>query len=151
TGKTQGPVVPITRGNRELGFVGGPQISPNGEWIVAVSGGAHEDIVVTRADGTSLLQLTDDEFRDRYPKWSPDSRRIAFSSNRSGSYEIYTVNRDGTGLQQMTDLKQTLIMLDWSPDGKYLIGGSSSAGVRIFDADGSRTDHTSEFLTPRPG
>jgi TolB protein len=35
--------------------------------------------------------------------WSPDGKKIAFVSNRTGTYQIYTMDADGTGVRQLTD------------------------------------------------
>jgi Tol biopolymer transport system component len=56
-------------------------VSPNGEWIVYRTVGARTDIYVIRADGSDERQLTDDAAVDFYPRWSPDSTRLAFYSN----------------------------------------------------------------------
>ena len=58
-----------------------------------------------RVDGTRLRQLTHarggtvDNGAD---SWSPDGTKIAFASNRSGTYEIYTMNVDGSGVEEVT-------------------------------------------------
>jgi Tol biopolymer transport system component len=113
--KVQGTPVAITTGNRTVGIFGGPQISPDGQLIAYVMGGAQEDLYIMRSDGSSPVQLTNDAFRDRYPMWAPDSKRIAFTSNRSGTYALYTINRDGSGLLKMAD---SGVITGWSPDGK---------------------------------
>lgn len=79
---------------------------------------------------TGLFRLTSDPGIDRDPTWAPDASRIAFTSDRTGTFEIYSLNVDGTGLAQLTDDgefgldKQTP---DWSPDGKRI------AFVTLFD------------------
>ena len=49
------------------------------------------------ADGTSQTRLTNNAATDFDPTWSPDGTKIAFTSNRDGNLEIYTMNADGTG------------------------------------------------------
>ena len=51
------------------------------------------------ADGTEMRQLTDNDYSDNSPAWSPDGNRIAFESDRNGDWmdwEIFVMNADGT-------------------------------------------------------
>jgi Tol biopolymer transport system component len=98
-----------------------PDLSPDGKRIAFMTVLPREDIHVVGADGTALRRLTDDEYRDRFPRWSPAGDQIAFFSNRSGKYEIWTIRPDGSGLTQRThhpaaDLLSPL----WAPDGTKL-------------------------------
>ena len=101
TEKIAGEPVPITRGSLQCFF---PDPSPDGDWLAYYSLGKQEDIFIIHADGTDMRQLTDDVFKDREPRWSPDGKRIAFTSDRSGGSEIWAINRDGSGLQQLTQM-----------------------------------------------
>ena len=58
--------------------------------------------------------------------WSPDSRRIAYTSNASGRVEIYLANADGSGTPELlpTTRAQFKSVLDWSPDGRHLVIGT---------------------------
>src|SRR6267142_6508661 len=56
------------------------------------------------------------EHRYFFPRWSPDGKRIAFSSRRTGDYEVWVINRDGSGLQQLTQSHGGHYS-PWSPDG----------------------------------
>ena len=53
-------------------------------------------------DGTGRTRLTKNGFEDSYPAWSPDSKQLAFQSNRDGNFEIYTMNADGSGVTRLT-------------------------------------------------
>ena len=57
---------------------------------------------------------------DYWPAWSPDGKRIAFTSNRDGNYEIYVMNADGTGLRNLTRHPAQDNYAAWSPDGKRI-------------------------------
>lgn len=50
-----------------------------------------------RPDGSAATRLTHESARDRDPTWSPDSKRIAFASDREGSFQIYVSGIDPTG------------------------------------------------------
>ena len=54
------------------------------------------------ADGGNVRRLTNHPRMDYWPAWSPDGKRIAFTSNRDGNYEIYVMNADGSGQRNLT-------------------------------------------------
>ena len=65
---------------------------------------------------------------DYWPVWSPDGKRIAFTSNRDGNYEIYVMNADGSGPKNLTNHKGWDNFATWSPDGKRLAFVSNRDG-----------------------
>jgi Tol biopolymer transport system component/aminoglycoside phosphotransferase (APT) family kinase protein len=91
-----------------------------------------EDLYVMRTDGTGLRKLTDDRAKDRGPVWSPDGQMVAFYSNRSGQYEIWTVRRDGSDLRQRTRFGSRLVYFPvWSPDGRSMVATFDRTLVRF--------------------
>lgn len=55
------------------------------------------------------------------PNYSPDGSKVAFVSNRSGQYEVWTADADGRNPAQVTRLEGSIIGLpQWSPDGRSL-------------------------------
>jgi Tol biopolymer transport system component len=50
------------------------------------------------ADGDHVQQLTDNDGRDGNPVWSPDGTRIAFESDRDGTWRIFVMDADGTNV-----------------------------------------------------
>jgi Tol biopolymer transport system component len=98
--------------------------------------GMHAVRVVTR---------TDDSVPEELPAWSPDGGRIAFTSQRDGNSDIWTVDVDGTHLRNLTS-KDLSLDSDptWSPRGGFIAFGSnresSSEGggdIYVMRADGS--------------
>jgi Tol biopolymer transport system component len=68
-----------------------------------------------------MRQLTNDTYKDRRPRWSPDGRRILFDSNRSGRNELWQIGFDGGSLTQITRTTELPTMQGvWSPNGKEL-------------------------------
>ncbi|MDP2996991.1 MAG: protein kinase [Bryobacterales bacterium] len=58
---------------------------------------------------------------DSCPRYSPDGRKIAFASARSGFYEIWICDADGSNLIQLTHFKGDLVGTPrWSPDGNRI-------------------------------
>jgi Tol biopolymer transport system component len=53
------------------------------------------------ADGSGQRNLTRTPAYDSDPAWSPDGRKIAFVSNRDGSYGVYVMNADGSGQRRL--------------------------------------------------
>jgi Tol biopolymer transport system component len=81
-----------------------------------------DDIVVVSRDGTQWRDLTNDKFFDRYPRWSPDGKRVALTSDRSGRYEIWVLDADATNLRQLTfDSPGDTTFPLWSPDGTRIL------------------------------
>jgi Tol biopolymer transport system component len=76
------------------------------------------DIYLLTSGG--LRRLTDDPGSDEFPRWSPDGRTIAFSSNRTGTYQIYLMDPEGSNLRQATRGGTDAIEEGWFPDGKRL-------------------------------
>ena len=82
--------------------------------------GDHEIYLLTKK---GLKKLTDNEWNDENPKWSPDGEKIGFTANPGGKYEIFVMNADGTDLTQLTTHVRNPIGHtghNWHPDGKRI-------------------------------
>ena len=117
-----------------------PAWSPRGDQIAFVNGGDttfaglvnstacnHPNIYLVSADGGVPDKLTD-KGANTDPSWSPDGKRIAFTSDRDGDYEIYLLDVDGGRLVQLTN-NEGVDDVDptWSPDGFNIAFGSGYA------------------------
>ncbi len=70
-----------------------------------------------------VKKLTDNNWNDENPKWSPDGTKIGFTANPDGKYEIFVMDADGRNLVQLTTNLQNPIGHaghNWHPDGKRI-------------------------------
>ena len=82
------------------------------------------------------------QYNDMFGAWSPDGKRIAFTSDRSGDPEIYVANADGSGLRQLTDTPGRDAHPSWSRDGKAILFQSprTDGNVQIYRMNADGTD-----------
>ena len=83
--------------------------------------GPTHDIYVRPVDGTTVTRITTDTAEDVMPTFSPDGRRIAFASNRSGQYDIYVIDLAGGHPTRITNDLEDEYHPSWSPDGRMLV------------------------------
>jgi eukaryotic-like serine/threonine-protein kinase len=80
--------------------------------------------------------------RDAFPQYSPDGKKIAFFSNRTGLSQIWTCNGDGTQPVQLTSMTGTTTGTPrWSPDGQWISFDSNSGGywqIYVVGASGGQ-------------
>jgi Tol biopolymer transport system component len=77
-----------------------------------------EEIYIINADGSARTALTSNSAVDVEPDWSPDGKKITFSSDRvGGDYDIYTMDADGSDVAQLTKNSGVNDSLpDWLPE-----------------------------------
>jgi Tol biopolymer transport system component len=76
---------------------------------------------------------------DHTPEYSPDGRRIAFGSDRSGNHEIWVSNSDGSNAMKLTSFDGPEVSVpQWSPDGRFIAFGASAEQslVYVISSDG---------------
>ena len=121
TGKPDGSPFWITQGDRQVSRA---ELSPDGsQFAMRLVGRTQDDIVTVDRKGENWREITNDEPFDRYVRWSPDGKQVAFSSDRNGGGQVWVANVDGTGLRQITfstDPEMATGFPVWSPDGKRL-------------------------------
>ncbi len=113
-------------------------------------GCADNEISLLGHDGV-ITSLTDDEWYDQSPSWSPDGSRIVYAVSDQSDYawEIFTMNADGSDQQRITDHPGYDMGPVWSPDGSMLAftsdrfrgpesNGEDQSGLPyVMNADGS--------------
>jgi len=97
-------------------------ISPDGQWIAFAYKG---DIYRVASSGGSAVQLTSQESYESSPVWSPDSRMIAFRSDRKGNFDVFVMPAMGGQVKQLTFNSARETPWAFSPDGKYVYFSAS--------------------------
>jgi len=102
------------------------------------------------------VRLISSTYSDEGPQYSPDGKRIVFSSDRSGLSQIWLCDNEGANPIQLTNLSHTDSGTPrWSPDGRQIAFDSLAEGNRdiyIVSADGGQphrfTRESSEDVCP---
>lgn len=110
-----------------LQFAADPQISPDGKRIVYVrqftdvmNDKRESNLWIINADGSEDRGLTNGNFSDSSPRWSPDGTRVAYISDRDGKPQIYVRWMDNGQTAELTNLESAPTDIVWSPDGKLI-------------------------------
>lgn len=92
------------------------------------------DIWVAPSQGGEAIRVVKHPAREAYPKFSPDGTRLFFSSERSGSLQVHSVQLDGRNLQMHSHNTEGNILEAIAPDGSYAIvrGLRDSSGYEPF-------------------
>src|SRR5689334_15365444 len=85
------------------------------------------DIWTADENGQNVRRLTVHKARDVYPRFSPDGKWIAFSSDREGNLDVYIVPAGGGSPKQLTTHSADDSVLGWTPDSKAVLFGSNRA------------------------
>ncbi len=104
-----------------------PEISPDGNqiaftrsWADMTKDQEQSNLWLVDVHGLRPRELTQGNWRDSAPAWSPHGRRIAFLSDRSGSRQVHVMWVDTHEVSQLTHLDRAPASLRWSPDGKWI-------------------------------
>jgi TolB protein len=80
----------------------------------------------------AVTRLTHNKGLDDYPAWSPDGKRLAWTSNRRGNFEIYVMHADGTNPRNATNNPAIDNFPAWTPDGRLTFVSNRSGGFEVY-------------------
>ena len=98
------------------------QISPDGTEIAFCYKG---DIYKVPANGGTATQLTTQASYECSPIWSPDSKQIAFASDRNGNFDLFVMSADGGAARRLTTNSASEIPSTFTTDGNYILFSAS--------------------------
>ncbi len=116
----------------ELTGVADPRISPDGTrvayqvWTIDKEKNDYRGAIwIAPFDGSAEPeQFTSGDRRDGLPRWSPDGRWLAFTSNRGEDKtpaSLYLIPAEGGEARKLTDLKESVESAEWSPDSTRIV------------------------------
>jgi len=105
-----------------------PQLSPDGKLVAFTAqtidmpaNAKPTQIYIVNLDGGTPQRITNDGTVNTRPRWTPDSKRLFFISNRKDGNQIWSMNADGTDSKQITTLTTEADGVTVAPDGKLLL------------------------------
>jgi len=133
----QGHETPINAPPRE--YVSA-HLSPDGTRIALDARDQENDIWIWELARGTLTRLTSDPAFDGFPVWTPDSRRIIFTSDRVGGGNVFWQAADGTGMpERLTDSPHQQFPISISPDGtRVVITDTTTVDVMMLTLDKDR-------------
>ena len=103
------------------------------------------------ADGSDVVDLTNQNNWNDQASWSPDGKQIVFTSQRDGRNQIYVMNADGSNQHNISNSQYDDEVPDWSPDGTRIAfrrdipasGGAVDNQIWVMNIDGSNQHNVS--------
>jgi tricorn protease len=114
-------------------------VSPSGKRAAFEARG--EVLTVPARDGAIVNLTRSSGVAERYPRWSPDGKSIAYWSDRSGEYELTIRPADGAGPERtLTSLGRGFRYTPfWSPDSTMIAFVDEAARIRMVEVSSGRT------------
>ena len=111
-----------------LARIDDPQLSPDGKWVAFTAQTVDipnnikpTQIYIVPVDGGTPQKLTNDGTLNTRPRWSPDSKRIFFISDRSNGSQVWSMNADGSDAKAITSVPTGADGVTVSPDGHLIL------------------------------
>lgn len=123
---------------KAAGFILSASVSPTGKRAAFEARG---DVFTVPAEHGAIVNLTrSSDAAERFPRWSPDGKTLAYWSDRTGEYELTIRPADGSGPEKaLTSLGAGFRYApEWSPDSKKLAFIDQAMRIRVYDLDGGK-------------
>lgn len=130
-------------------------ISPDGKRIAverAEPGTPNRDIWLVNVGDGAMTRLTSDPGFDAFPIWSPDERRIIFTSNRNGVFDLYEKPANGSANETLFyHSAEGKGPTSWSGNGKFLVYYTlgQPTHLRLLAIAGSADRQTVPVVDPK--
>src|SRR5439155_156136 len=102
-------------------------------------------------DGTNQVNLTNATSNDTQPAWSPDGAKIAFTTKRGASNDVFVMNADGSSQTNLTHFRGSDTGPTWSPDGLKIAFTANRDGNNEFPIFSRDSGTRVIFTTNRDG
>jgi len=145
--------------NKYNNYNGGSRISPDGEYVVFNSARPNSSVYVCKIDGSDQKLIvgknkTKVDYQTFYgnPSWSPDGKKILFSSNVAGSLDIYSYDLKSERSERITDFNGHEVAAVYSPDESKILFTywvDYLAQIVVINADGSDKQILSQFMNSK--
>jgi Tol biopolymer transport system component len=120
-----------------------PAFAPNGRWLAFDNFRMNSNVKLAEIpaqDGPIQMRtIVSSLGRNREASLSPDGKRLLFTSDRSGSWQIWQSAPDGTAARQLTHLRGSLVgSVNWSPDNRHVVFDARPEGhsaIFLLDVD----------------
>ena len=119
----------MPKGSVPLELISAPTLSPDGKSMVFAW---MEDIWTASSDGGEAKRVVEHAAHEAHPRFTPDGARIVFSSDRTGSMQVYSIPANGGEVVQHTHHSEGSQLECVSPDGREAIvrGTREATGAR---------------------
>lgn len=108
-------------------------LGPTGKRVLVETRGQIVSLPVK--EGDARVVLSKDGVRFRYPKYSPDGKKIAFFTDESGEMQLGVCDPDGSNAKTFTSgTARELDRISWSPDSKTIAYTTSEGEIHLVDA-----------------
>ncbi|WP_064092182.1 S9 family peptidase [Rossellomorea aquimaris] len=138
----------------ELKAISDPRLSPNGEEAIFIQTMMCEEkneyfshLHSINIESKRIRQWTFEEQRISSPRWSPDGKRIAFISNRSGVNQLYVIQYDGGEAEQLTEYRKGVSNPVWSPCGERIACSIRLEEGEVIECNEEKEEKLKPFVT----